>query len=755
MNYYNIIRELVVKAYPQQLPEKHTTIAKKLYDDIKSKNDPAERERCFEQEKNKLRELATKKKTGAMMFFIKANENCEAANKLKAKNLEPHNSSVSVESDAVKLVACNSNNSASNSISLTVTDAHKVIQKRKYHAPAQKEAADAVAAAEKIVEEMRAHRMSTNDNTLKTAIKCRDKAKKVLQLKEKNAIRQQRFRGTRKRTLEELCEKDENVRKKLKLNEAPGRPNATTVQTGLIEAIIDISLRGSAAHERRREDTLKSCRTLDELTKELRLQGFNLSRSGVYLRLIPRNWLTSEGKKHITTANVKLARAQNDEHRQHADTAFTKATYDYLMELASILGSYDVACLSQDDKAKVPLGLPAANKQSTILMNMEYRVKLPDHDFVVASGHKLIPSVIAGLTIESGINLKSAVTTSGPTYIGIRSGKHDSSVAATHASDLRHLYADVQQFRDVLYRQDGTVKPVLILLVDGGPDENPRYKETIKFACDNFRKLQLDALFISTNAPGRSAYNPVERRMAPLSRFLAGLILPHETFGCHLNSQGETVDEELEKRNFQQAGQALAEVWSEAVIDNYPVISEWRGGMLADQPEHETTQEWMAKHVRASQYFLQIVKCSNEECCAPPRSALRTVLPEGYFPHPLLVNNSTGLQFSNENSGKFLSLFQRLAVSISPDGYNEINKFCIPYDLCCPTVKDYVNSRTCNVCKLYFPSQVMVAAHKKQVHPRVKVNDVPLVRPVRIAARRQRELMAIIATGKHIHSVAC
>jgi len=32
---------------------------------------------------------------------------------------------------------------------------------------------------------------------------------------------------------------------------------------------------------------------------------------------------------------------------------------------------------------------------------MEYRVKLPDHDFVVAAGHKLVPSVIAGLEIAT------------------------------------------------------------------------------------------------------------------------------------------------------------------------------------------------------------------------------------------------------------------------------------------------------------------------------------------------------------------
>ena len=186
---------------------------------------------------------------------------------------------------------------------------------------------------------------------------------------------------------------------------------------------------------------------------------------------------------------------------------------------------------------------------------------LPDHDFVVAAGHKLIPSVIAGLKIKPD-KLQGAVSSSGPTYIGIRSGKHDSSVAATHAADLMHLYDNVESFKNILYRNDGTVKPILIMLVDGGPDENPRYAETIKFACANFITLKLDALFIATQAPGRSAYNPVERRMAPLSRFLAGIILPYESYGSHLNSQGVTIDAAREKSNFKQAGETLAEVWN-------------------------------------------------------------------------------------------------------------------------------------------------------------------------------------------------
>lgn len=53
--------------------------------------------------------------------------------------------------------------------------------------------------------------------------------------------------------------------------------------------------------------------------------------------------------------------------------------------------------MSQDDKAKVPLGITAA------------RVK------------------------------KEAVMCSGPTYIPIRSGKHSSSTASTHATDFDRL----------------------------------------------------------------------------------------------------------------------------------------------------------------------------------------------------------------------------------------------------------------------------------------------------------------------------
>ena len=46
---------------------------------------------------------------------------------------------------------------------------------------------------------------------------------------------------------------------------------------------------------------------------------------------------------------------------------------------------------------------------------------------------------------------------------------------------------------------------------------------------------------------------------SPLSHDIAGVVLPHENFGSHLDSQGNTIDVELEKKNFFHASQVF---WS-------------------------------------------------------------------------------------------------------------------------------------------------------------------------------------------------
>jgi hypothetical protein len=68
------------------------------------------------------------------------------------------------------------------------------------------------------------------------------------------------------------------------------------------------------------------------------------------LRLLPKRSNTAEGKRHVTTVPVRLARATNDLHKQHSDTKFCKSAINDLEVIASIFGPQQCTFLSQDDK---------------------------------------------------------------------------------------------------------------------------------------------------------------------------------------------------------------------------------------------------------------------------------------------------------------------------------------------------------------------------------------------------------------------
>ena len=104
-------------------------------------------------------------------------------------------------------------------------------------------------------------------------------------------------------------------------------------------------------------------------------------------------------------------------------------------EIAAILGPEEVTFHSINDKAKVPIGITTAKKQTPLLMHMEYQVTLPDYDFVVGSKRKLIPSVIGDMKVVKSKDLTNdAVSYSDPRYIAIRSVKYFASSAFHHLS---------------------------------------------------------------------------------------------------------------------------------------------------------------------------------------------------------------------------------------------------------------------------------------------------------------------------------
>ena len=94
------------------------------------------------------------------------------------------------------------------------------------------------------------------------------------------------------------------------------------------------------------------------------------------------------------------------------------------------------AYISSDDKALVPLGIPAAVKQQKILMCMENPTKLAEHNFTYAPGHKLRPSVDSICEVVPGLpGRQDAIRYVGPTFVNIRSTLHNVGSAAKHYED--------------------------------------------------------------------------------------------------------------------------------------------------------------------------------------------------------------------------------------------------------------------------------------------------------------------------------
>ena len=75
-------------------------------------------------------------------------------------------------------------------------------------------------------------------------------------------------------------------------------------------------------------------------------------------------------------APMKLILAKNSKRQSHPYTKFSTATISVLEEFAGLFRPGDVTFHSQDHKAKVPIGLTAAKKQTLLLMHIEYKVTL-------------------------------------------------------------------------------------------------------------------------------------------------------------------------------------------------------------------------------------------------------------------------------------------------------------------------------------------------------------------------------------------
>ena len=92
-----------------------------------------------------------------------------------------------------------------------------------------------------------------------------------------------------------------------------------------------------------------------------------------------------------------------------------------------------------------------------------------------------------------------------------------------------------------------------------------------------FKENETNFIIAASNASGLSAYHFIKRRMVLLSKELANLNLLHDYFGTHLDCDENTTNPDNELQYFQEVGNILPDIWSNAIIDGYPFSSSWVG----------------------------------------------------------------------------------------------------------------------------------------------------------------------------------
>ena len=76
----------------------------------------------------------------------------------------------------------------------------------------------------------------------------------------------------------------------------------------------------------------------------------------------------------------------------HENGHYCLASVKSARQFAEAFSEYSII-ISQDDKAKVPLGIPAVGHPFSTVQSQNQPVSISDHNFSVSSKHKLIPSV--------------------------------------------------------------------------------------------------------------------------------------------------------------------------------------------------------------------------------------------------------------------------------------------------------------------------------------------------------------------------
>lgn len=145
---------------------------------------------------------------------------------------------------------------------------------------------------------------------IKELEKNKEELEKKLKKKKQDQKNQMTFRKKRKEALEKVEKEHPDIAAKLKPHKTDkvGRPRIESDQPNLLRDVLEIATIGAACSEKRRDDLFRTVKTLDDLHSAISDLGYNLSRTALYYRLLPKSSSSVAGRRHVKTVPVRLVR---------------------------------------------------------------------------------------------------------------------------------------------------------------------------------------------------------------------------------------------------------------------------------------------------------------------------------------------------------------------------------------------------------------------------------------------------------------
>lgn len=277
------------------------------------------------------------------------------------------------------------------------------------------------------------------------------------------------------------------------------------------------------------------------------------SESSVLFSFSPKNAYLNTARLYTAKVPLQFKVQTRQLRAAHQDDHFCAAQYKYMRHYAVKYRDL-VTFISIDDKSKVDFGEPGQvlstgvrGKKSIVPEGSQ--LSALDHD--VSSKGSITPSVCLNVTIPEDRD--------GSFYQGKVSVIYKDSIFQA-SSPWRH----VTELRKLLESNE-TVKPVLMIFSDGGPDHRLTYHSVKLSLIILFKALDLDLLIAGRTAPGHSWLNPVERIMSTLNIALQNTALARDSCTSDQEQVLKSANSMSEIRKKAEKVPGLKEAWIESL----------------------------------------------------------------------------------------------------------------------------------------------------------------------------------------------